>query len=200
MDRARCERCGVIVSPQEIITLDRGSISPAEHICRDCHNQSIAQRMGVNYTPLHKKELTVLDAHEVEHRFILTQLIHSSGLGIIAEEVTEHDTLGYRFSVQGDFREKQADLLNRLADKIKKNISIQYIGSRKFVGRSVSNINSFTVAGRVESTLAADSNGLPLLIIDGKPCTWSELGYLIAKFEGFQFKLDFIDMTDDLLS
>ncbi len=200
MDRTRCDRCGKIVSSQELLTLDRGSISPAEHICNDCYNQGLAQRAGIDYRPLRAKTLTVQGIKGTEHVFSLTQLIHGNSLGIIAQEVTENDTPGFRFSVQGEVNEKQADLLERLTRKIEKNISAHYVGHHRFTGRTVPIINGFTVAGRVEASSSSESSETPTLVIDGKSYSWEELGRLITKFEGFQFKLDFIDMTDDLMS
>ncbi len=199
--KVRCERCGKKVLQNEIITIDRGSISPAEHICYDCNNQSIAARMRVNYIPLRNKTLTVIDDLGTEHLFSLTQVIHNTGIGIVAEEITNEDEVGYRFSVHGSFDEKQSELLEKLTQKIKKNISVHYIRKQKFGSHTISTVNGFTVAGRVEANILPDSNtdNLPMVIIDGKPYTWAELGEMIKRFDGFQFKLRFLEMTDDLI-
>lgn len=201
--KVRCGRCGTTVPAHEIITIERGSISPAEHICNDCNNQSIAGRMGVNYIPLRKKTLTITDNKGALRQFSLTQVIESTGIGIIAKEVVEvagNNTPGYRFSIHGDFQEKQNDILERLTQKIKKNTSAQYISTRKFAGHSISTVNGFKVAGRLEpSESGGDSNSLPVFVVDGKAYTWEELGRILKRFEGFQFKFDFLEMTEDLL-
>jgi hypothetical protein len=203
--KVRCGRCGTTVPAHEIITIERGSISPAEHICNDCNNQSIAGRMGVNYIPLRKKTLTITDNKGVERQFSLTQVIESTGIGIIAKEVaeiaevTDDKTPGYRFSIHGDFHEKQNDILERLTQKIKKNTSAQYISTRKFAGHSISTVNGFKVAGRLEPIENGDSNSLPVFVVDGKAYTWEELGKILKRFEGFQFKFNFLEMTEDLL-
>jgi hypothetical protein len=38
----------------------------------------------------------------------------------------------------------------------------------------------------------------PLVIIDGKPFTWSQLGQMVSTFEGFQIQVKMFDMTDDM--
>ncbi len=200
MDKVHCERCRVAVFPHQLITIEPGSIRPAEHICHDCNNQSLAQRIGINYIPLRTKTLTIPDASKTEHLFSLTQLIHGTGIGIIAEEITEHDTPGYRFSVHGEANEQQIELLERLTHKLKKHLSIQYIRQHKFGGRTIQVMNGFALVGRVVTEISADSHSLPIFIIDGKSYTWADVGQLIKKFDGFQFKLHFADMTDDLLS
>jgi hypothetical protein len=198
--KVRCGRCGTKVSANEIIIIERGSISPAEHICYDCNNQAIAGRMHVNYIPLKNKTLAVTDGKGNERVFSLKQVIHNTGIGILAEEATESGLPGYRFSILGSFDEKQADILEKLTQKIKRNTSAQYISTRKFAGNSITTINGFKVAGRLETNTNENTNGLPVFYVDGKAYTWEELGNILKRFEGFQFKLDFMEMTEDLLS
>ncbi|MDW0113134.1 hypothetical protein QT711_08040 [Sporosarcina saromensis] len=40
-----------------------------------------------------------------------------------------------------------------------------------------------------------DSEG-PLVIIDGKPFTWNEVGHLLQAIEGFQVKIEMKDITN----
>jgi hypothetical protein len=42
------------------------------------------------------------------------------------------------------------------------------------------------------------SDGTPLIIIDGKPFTWEDVGKMLMAFEGFQIKLKMFDVTDDV--
>ena len=37
----------------------------------------------------------------------------------------------------------------------------------------------------------------PLLAIDGKPVTWDEFGRLLSSFEGWQFKLEIYEPSDE---
>ena len=38
---------------------------------------------------------------------------------------------------------------------------------------------------------------MPLLIIDGKPVTWQELGRMVAPNAGFCFKLETFDRSEE---
>lgn len=43
-----------------------------------------------------------------------------------------------------------------------------------------------------------DTNGqLPLLVIDGKELSWHEFGRMLMTFEGFNFKLEIFDETEE---
>ena len=42
------------------------------------------------------------------------------------------------------------------------------------------------------------SEGSPLIIIDGKPFTWEEVGKMLMAYEGFQIKLKIYEFSDDI--
>jgi hypothetical protein len=37
-----------------------------------------------------------------------------------------------------------------------------------------------------------------VLVIDGRSISWDELGRMVATYEGFQFKLQLFDLSDEL--
>jgi hypothetical protein len=41
---------------------------------------------------------------------------------------------------------------------------------------------------------------MPMLVIDGRDVSWEEFGQMLTTFEGFQFKLEIVDKSDDLAS
>jgi len=44
----------------------------------------------------------------------------------------------------------------------------------------------------------AQKGHVPLLIIDGQEITWEEFGRMLMSFEGFQFKLEVADQSEEL--
>jgi hypothetical protein len=54
-----------------------------------------------------------------------------------------------------------------------------------------------TLRGIVDSDPDDDSR-LPLVVIDGRQITWEELGRMVAAFEGWQFKLEFRDLSEEV--
>jgi hypothetical protein len=51
--------------------------------------------------------------------------------------------------------------------------------------------------GNGEITSEADDPSAPLLIIDGKPISWEELGRMIPEYMGFRFKLEIFDRSEE---
>lgn len=41
---------------------------------------------------------------------------------------------------------------------------------------------------------------MPIVVIDGRDVSWEEFGKMLMTFEGFQFKLEIVDKSDDLAS
>ena len=54
-----------------------------------------------------------------------------------------------------------------------------------------------TVRGRF--TWDDETQGqMPLLVVDGKPISWDALGRILSGYEGFQFKLEVRERSDDV--
>ena len=54
-----------------------------------------------------------------------------------------------------------------------------------------------TVRAQISSDPGADLR-TPLLIIDGKEVSWEQFGRMLMTFEGFQFRMEIIDPTDEV--
>jgi len=52
------------------------------------------------------------------------------------------------------------------------------------------------LVGIVEST--KEDDGTPVLIVDGKPFTWAEIGKMLMTYEGFQLKIEAVDIYDEI--
>ena len=57
--------------------------------------------------------------------------------------------------------------------------------------------DSRVVQGMVESDRDHDGR-VPLLIIDGREITWDEFGRMLMSFEGWQFKLNLADKSEEV--
>jgi hypothetical protein len=58
-------------------------------------------------------------------------------------------------------------------------------------------IKDFLVRGRIDCDLESD-DGLPQLIIDGREIAWEQFGRMLMSFEGWQFKLEIRDRSEEL--
>jgi len=65
-------------------------------------------------------------------------------------------------------------------------------------------VKDMEVKGKIEADTSdeADVFGtrLPMLVIDGREVSWEQFGEMLMTFEGFQFKLQIVDSSDDLES
>lgn len=44
-----------------------------------------------------------------------------------------------------------------------------------------------------------DRNGLvPLMVVDGREISWEEFGKMLMSFEGWQFKLEIVERSDEV--
>jgi len=53
------------------------------------------------------------------------------------------------------------------------------------------------VRGKVDCDLDEDDR-VPVVVIDGREVSWAEFGRMVMTFEGWQFKLEFCDMSEEL--
>jgi hypothetical protein len=53
------------------------------------------------------------------------------------------------------------------------------------------------VRGRIDCDIEADDR-LPLLVIDGKEIPWDQFGRMLMSFEGWQFKLEIRDRSEEV--
>jgi hypothetical protein len=44
----------------------------------------------------------------------------------------------------------------------------------------------------------AHDGRVPLVVVDGREITWEEFGRMLMAFEGWQFKLEIRDMSEEL--
>ncbi|WP_450097598.1 DUF7713 domain-containing protein [Sporosarcina saromensis] len=74
-------------------------------------------------------------------------------------------------------------------------MSETYVETVQFTnGRPYTSVKGNQLKG-VLSYHETDSEG-PLVIIDGKPFTWNEVGHLLQAIEGFQVKIEMKDITN----
>lgn len=84
-------------------------------------------------------------------------------------------------------------LVGRLIDKIRRALSLRHIVDGE-LGPQIADHG--LVRGTIEWDKARDGS-VPLLIIDGREITWDELGRMLMTYEGWQFKLDIRDKSEE---
>jgi hypothetical protein len=87
-------------------------------------------------------------------------------------------------------------LLARLVEKMCRALAIKHIEATK---QGLQITDSLVMRGRVKSSGGDEDYESETLtvVIDGCEVTWSELGRMLAAFDGWPFKLAIRDLSDD---
>ncbi|TYS17733.1 hypothetical protein FZC78_07690 [Rossellomorea vietnamensis] len=160
-------------------------------LCSDCYNEVMAEELGVSYEELLIKSFEMEDSLGEVHQFDVDQRVFPNGTFLEARERKEH---GYFFAIYDEIGVSAAELLQKLMEKVKSGLSQKYIEENDLGGVSQPVLAGDEVWGRIEYD--EKGNGVPLVVVDGKPYKWSEFGKLISANEGFQFVLKIHEFTD----
>ena len=193
MDNKKCNHCDKKVSSmQGVHTEIEGK---QVFLCSFCWNKFVSEKMGLDFETIELKPITLRDCSGKPHKFHFFTHSVPTGLEIEAYEVIDGERKGYEFCVLAPHDCNQSNLILDLYEKIKRGLAKKYLemdSGRKF-------FKNMRVVGKI----AWDDNyggEIPELYIDGERVTWTELGRMLMTFEGWQFKMDIIDPTDEVES
>jgi hypothetical protein len=138
------------------------------------------------------QQVTLRDADEEPHEFHFTTRLLPNGISIQALEIKDGSPQGYQFDVIGPLEGDVLALLGQLFERIRNALSQKHVETTEH-GLQIT--DGSVVRGRI--TWDDDTDGeIPLLIIDGKPVTWEQLGRMLMTYEGFNFKLEIFDRSE----
>ena len=185
----RCGRCDRDVPEYDlgVLEIETGPIE----ICSHCFCREAVMRMGLDFDPPVPRPITFNDAAGRERTFYCRLVVLPSGLMFEAFEIRDDEREGYEFAVEGDFDRDPMDLYSELLDRIRRGV-----GRRHFVdGRLADDV--MVVRGRF--SWDNETNGeFPCVVVDGEEMSWGDLGRALEQFEGWQFRLEIKDETEDL--
>ena len=108
-----------------------------------------------------------------------------TGHALYARERVPEGQEGYEFSVLGDFDANVWDLFRALYDRVQHGLAVRHV-ERGELGWRITDARH--LVGRI--TWDPDRSGeVPLLVIDGRPFTWDQVGRMLISFEGFTLRL-----------
>ena len=187
----RCENCGKEVQhPFETVRFGNGT---PRLLCNACFNEEVAARAGIDFRHPEFSPIQLADAAGGIHTFhFATRLVDLARVSIEAYEPDVDP--GYRFQVISGSAGNPRELHERLLGKIRRALVREHIVVDKQGFRRI--CDEMMVHGRFDWDENMDG-AVPLLAIDGKPVTWEQLGRLLTTFEGWQFKLEIYDPSDE---
>ena len=159
----------------------------------DCYNTLMAEELDIDLPEL-PKNFVAYDMHGVKRIFEVERQIMHTAILLTASERWEH---GYEFVVDGELEVNQLKLFEQLIEKTTRGLAETYLETGKFPSDES---YTYVKQNQLKGVLAYDSATpeAPLVIIDGKPYTWNEVGHLLQAFEGFQVKIVMKDLADEL--
>jgi len=186
-----CEECGrEIRRGFESVHVTESNGSPGRLLCIECYNREMADYAGIDFQHHQFSSVEISDEEGNKHLFyFVTRLL---GAEVSIEAYEEDADPGYSFQVHGEAEDVQK-LYRKLLGKMRRALTWQHIVKEK--GR-LALADELTVRGRFEWDDETDGQ-LPLLVIDGKAVTWDEFGRILMTFEGWQFKIEIYDPSEE---
>ena len=164
-------------------------------LCGRCFNEAVARRLGLqDFEHPAFEPVRMVDARGVEHEFRFRTWLTGTGLAIDAFELREGSPSGYRFQVIGNHHDDALGLLGRLIGKMRRALALTHLDDSE---RGLEVNEGLVLRGTVDSDPVQDHR-VPMGVIDGREISWDELGRMVATFEGWQFKLEFRDRSEEV--
>lgn len=153
-------------------------------MCLDCYNGEMAKELGVQ-AESYPETVSIRDGEGEPHVFHLKKRLDQEGIFM---EAVEKGTGHCAFEIEGDLHGNQGELLLELFAKIERGLAERFV----LAGELVSD--------RLAGTIAYDKDReeIPFVVVDGKTYKWEEIGQMLARFEGFQLKLEMVDPLDEI--
>jgi len=193
MQLIHCEECDEITPSYDIIHYG-STDSGHRQLCSQCFNAEVLKLNGLNkFKNIKLEPIGIVDCTGETHDFHFQTRLLGNIVSLEAFELREGSPSGYKFQLVGDPEEDLFAILGHLIQKIRRTLSIKHIMDGKFGLQIIDK----TVRGRIESDDAEDGR-VPLVVVDGREISWDEFGEMLMSFEGWQFKLEIIDPSDQV--
>jgi hypothetical protein len=190
--KKQCSDCGVEVSTYDGVYLSTGDTS--RFLCSRCYNESISEAIGLNFEHLSFHPIILMDRDGADHNFHFQTRLFGDKVNIQALEIKKREPKGYEFSVHGDAEDDLFGLFAKLVDRMYRELERKHIEPSDLTRYSITNED--IVRGHITWDDNTDGK-VPCLVIDGKELSWHEFGKMLMTYEGFHFKLEIFEGTED---
>ncbi len=190
----RCDGCSQMTPSYDIVNY--GSIEHGyRRLCSQCFNTEVAKLDGLEGFEHAKFEpVGLADCTGEFHEFHFRIHLFGTGVALDAFELRDGHPSGYQFQIIGDPKDDLLVLLGRLIEKMRRALSTKHLVDGE-LGLQIADHRA--VRGTIEWDPTHDGR-VPLLIIDGREIAWDEFGRMLMSFEGWQFKLNVGDKSEEL--
>lgn len=189
-----CEGCGQSAPGYDIVHY--GSTEEGfQKLCTQCFNAAVALRSGVEgFENIKLEPIGITGCAGELHQFHFQTRLLGNMVTIDGFELLDGNPGGYKFQIIGEPEDDLFVLLGLLFQKIRRTLSIKYLEDDERHGLQ---IKEMTVRGRIESGYP-EVERVPVMIIDGREISWDKFGQMLMSYEGWQFRLEICDRSDEL--
>jgi len=189
----RCANCGQFTPGYDIVSY--GSIEDGHRqLCNQCLNAEVAKSDGLGkFEHVRFDPVELADCTGEAHVFHFRTRLFGPGVALDAFELRDGHPGGYQFQIIGDPQEDLLVLLGRLIEKIRRALAVKHVKDGE-LGLQIA--DHLAVQGRIEWDAAQDGR-MPLVVVDGREMTWEEFGRLMLSWEGWQFRLEIRDKSEE---
>ena len=191
--QTRCKSYGRTVPDYDVVnygSLDAGY----RKLCTKCFNTEVAETVGLKgFQHAELAPVEVTDSDGGVHLFHFRTRLFGPGVALDAFEVRDGEPAGYQYQVIGEPEDDPLKLLARLIERIRRALSVKHVRA----GSLGLEIADQAVRGTIGWDETRDGQ-VPLLNVDGREITWDEFGRMLMSFEGWQFKLEIRDRSEEL--
>jgi hypothetical protein len=194
MSVSQCTACKALVPQYDTIH----AVSD-EHcdrlLCTACFNREMAVHAGIeDFDEIKFESMHLSDASGNVHEFHFRSLLLGDKISLEAfDAIGEKQPSGYRFQILGDPHTDQFVLLGKLIEKMRRLLAVAHVRQ----GDLGLQIDNETIRGRIEWD-GDEHSRMPCVVVDGRRVEWEELGRMLMTFEGWQFKLEVSDPSDEI--
>ena len=192
-DRICCETCKTAMPSYDIVNY--GSMeSGYRQLCSQCFNAEVARKHGLErFENCRFDQVVMTDCAGEAHTFHFRTRLLGSMVSLEAFELKHGEPAGYEFQILGDPHDDLLSLLGRLVERMRRRLALKHLVQDEH-GLQIA---EQTVRARISSDDTTDEP-MPLLVIDGRDVSWEEFGRMLMTFEGWQFRMEIGDRSDEV--
>ncbi|MBI4880550.1 MAG: hypothetical protein HY812_12965 [Planctomycetes bacterium] len=191
MTMTQCTGCGRKVPSYEGVFHSDGRGGSLGFVCGRCWAQVLSDATGEEIGHLELDPIVLPDAAGHMHTFHFR--FNPAPRGIEAFEVSRGVPCGYHFQVmqKGDDPAIVAPLL----EKMRRGLSQQHLEPCDVTPGGLQ-VKDRLLRGRIDCN-TDHLDRAPPVVVDGKTLSWEQLGAMLASFEGWQFRLELLDRSEE---
>ncbi len=163
-------------------------------LCSRCFNQEVARSGGLDFQHVQFEPVQMQDADGERHEFHFRVHLLGDRVALNAFELRAGEPGGYQFQVLGDAEQDLFELMGQLIGRMRRALALRHLKHEERFGWGIAD---FLVRGHIDWDEEEDGR-VPLVVIDGREVTWEQFGRMLMSFEGWQFKLEIRDKSEEI--